>query len=473
MTGNDDEREYGYPNCGRLEADAVDLTTTPDRLSEIYEKSSVDPEFHRRVCAIIARHPSLPPELVSELFSDYPLSALRNPALPLLLLESPDLLHSVVESSLIEMVRHRRATRMLVTMLQGHPSAEVRAAADARALAGAMWDPSSEPSAAELDRAWTESKVPGLEGINVPDLIRALYSRVGDEAERLQVEAAMGWGKAAPDPNWLLNMTLLANWPQGARELLEAGVDPREPDLRGDYAWEYAFVPETVRLLLELGIPPQGALPQGEKSWLKVVVQRGEPETVRLLLERGADPNLWVPAEESALMVAARAGDVETARLLLDAGADIDAHYVRYVSEIVAPLTLAAADGHAPLLELLLERGAGIELAGATALYNAAGYWDQAAPRMVKRLLAAGVDPNGVICLGTPLHAAVRRNNLATASVLLAAGADPHRRCGTDPRNPRAISSPWEQAQADRRSAMLQLLEKGRESSRAGVEAGE
>jgi uncharacterized protein len=85
----------------------------------------------------------------------------------------------------------------------------------------------------------------------------------------------------------------------------------------------------------------------------------GHPAAAGLLIERGAD--LEVPARNEEIAGAARplhsataAGRREVCVVLLDAGADVNARqHAGYT-----PLLEAAQLGDAPLVELLLERGA-------------------------------------------------------------------------------------------------------------------
>lgn len=85
-------------------------------------------------------------------------------------------------------------------------------------------------------------------------------------------------------------------------------------------------------------------------------------DTAKFLLENGMDPNHMNWREFTLLHDMAFIGDGKKAQLLLDHGADIDAIDDEYRS---TPLGYAARWGNAEVLDLLLERGADREKAGA------------------------------------------------------------------------------------------------------------
>lgn len=94
---------------------------------------------------------------------------------------------------------------------------------------------------------------------------------------------------------------------------------------------------------------------------IAIAARDGDRAAVRRLLQRGTDPGARQADGTTALHWAVRADDLELARLLLAAGAHADV-VNRYG---VTPLSLAASNGHAPMLRLLLERGATVKSADA------------------------------------------------------------------------------------------------------------
>ena len=86
-----------------------------------------------------------------------------------------------------------------------------------------------------------------------------------------------------------------------------------------------------------------------------------------------------------------------------------------------APLTQAAAQGHLQVLEFLLANR--VPLAGGGALCAAAREGQQAA---VKKLLAAGADPNDTFDSWPPLASAILRRHQRVIETLLTSGANPN-----------------------------------------------
>ena len=112
-----------------------------------------------------------------------------------------------------------------------------------------------------------------------------------------------------------------------------------------------------------------------------VVVNRANPTDIYTAVV-GTVPR----GGSTPLLFAARQGDVESARLLLAAGANVN----DLLPDGTSALTLAAHSNHAPLVQLLLDRGANPNIIGS-------GY--------------------------TALHAAVLRGNLDSVRALVARGA--------------------------------------------------
>jgi ankyrin repeat protein len=126
---------------------------------------------------------------------------------------------------------------------------------------------------------------------------------------------------------------------------------------------------------------------------LILAVRGNQVAEVQRLLAQGANPNAdRVQGFEGrpALFHAATFGYLEIARMLIDKGANVNFGADRGE---VTPLMSAALNGSAPVVALLLERGAavGATAAGATALTEATQRGD---PEVIGVLLAAGADPN-------------------------------------------------------------------------------
>ena len=139
--------------------------------------------------------------------------------------------------------------------------------------------------------------------------------------------------------------------------------------------------------------------------------------------ESQSDPGL-----NKQLMAAARSGDVAQARRLVARGADVN---VKDESQESPYLIASSEVGDDPrLLELMLDNGARVndkDSYNGTALIRAA---ERGYPRIVRRLLTAGIDRDHVNRLGwTALHEAVvlgdgGPSHIASVRALVAGGVD-------------------------------------------------
>ena len=156
---------------------------------------------------------------------------------------------------------------------------------------------------------------------------------------------------------------------------------------------------------------------------MPTAIKHNRPEVVEVLLSAGASADgegesYWPP-----LVRAAREGNLQIARILLAHKAKINT--VGEDDDNETPLNQAAASGNLELVELLLASGAKVNFAhkkdNYTALHAAA--WNKHAG-IVRRLLAAGADVNAETKWGfTPLHSALWAGDTITADILLKHGA--------------------------------------------------
>jgi ankyrin repeat protein len=180
-----------------------------------------------------------------------------------------------------------------------------------------------------------------------------------------------------------------------------------------------------VRLLLALAAALLAAC--AEKSLdeqLIVAVRRNQPAEVDRLLAAGANASAdQVKGFEGRppLFHAATYGYVDIAQTLIDKGADVNAGAR---TGAVTALTAAALNGSAPLVALLLSKGAQVNArdgSGSTALTEAVRKGD---PEVLRLLLQAGADPSVPMSDGSAPVCYARANNYKQAEqVLLAAGA--------------------------------------------------
>ncbi len=175
-----------------------------------------------------------------------------------------------------------------------------------------------------------------------------------------------------------------------------------------------------VRLVI-VALSVGGLAAAGDPSLLDAV-KRQDKSAVRTLLRQHADVNATEPDGATALHWAVHWEDVETTDLLIHAGAKVNV-----VNDLgVTPLTMAAASGNAVIIEKLLAAGADAKaalLGGETALMLAvrAGSLEGA-----KALVARGANVNAAeqTRAQTALMWAVANRHAEITAMLLQNGAD-------------------------------------------------
>jgi ankyrin repeat protein len=170
---------------------------------------------------------------------------------------------------------------------------------------------------------------------------------------------------------------------------------------------------------------------------LSLACTNGDAPVIDSLLKAGADPNEALPRGEKPLMFAARTGRVDAMKVLLDHGAEVNA---KETLRGTTALMWAASGAHPGAVQLLIERGADLaarsnpaprerETARLGKANARSGGVAPGTPRAIAAAAAAkaaeqaqdqGPDGGGL----TALVFAARHNDLASARVLLAAGAD-------------------------------------------------
>lgn len=208
----------------------------------------------------------------------------------------------------------------------------------------------------------------------------------------------------------------------------------------------------------------------GETALMMAAAQN-HAEAVRVLLEHGAAINLrssvisldmsmrrYDGGGFTALLFAAREGALDAARVLADAGADLDAAD----KDGFTTMIFAIMNGHYDVAAMLLEKGAdpnAVDASGRGALYAAVDQntfeWSSMRPAalpsgrltavdLVKKLLAAGADPNARLTKkvipakhfadgnpnlakgATPFLKAASTGDVELMRILLDAGANPY-----------------------------------------------
>ncbi len=221
----------------------------------------------------------------------------------------------------------------------------------------------------------------------------------------------------------------------------DAGVNARKPDGSTPLQWAvYDNDVAEVRRLIGAGADVSLANDYGATP-MSLAAEVANTEILKLLLDAGADADSPNADGMTALMAVARTGNVEAASLLIGHGATVDA---REGFGGQSALMWASARRHPPMIELLLSHGAAIDArstyrdyqrritaegrpksldsGGFTPLLYAAR---ENCAVCVDVLLAKGADidladPDGV----SPLHLAIMNANWDLAKKLVEAGAD-------------------------------------------------
>ena len=196
------------------------------------------------------------------------------------------------------------------------------------------------------------------------------------------------------------------------RELLKAGAaaGAAQPDGSSALLWaSHRDDLDSVQLLIEAGAAASAANDLGATP-LWAASENGSTALVRMLLAAGADPDRALLSGETPVMVAARAGSPAVVAQLAAAGADLD----RQGSRGQTALMWAAAQRHPDVVEALLAAGADLSIRS--------DVWTQvmAVPPHSKPEYNREIPHGG----NTALLFAVRADDLPSARILVAAGAD-------------------------------------------------
>jgi ankyrin repeat protein len=198
--------------------------------------------------------------------------------------------------------------------------------------------------------------------------------------------------------------------------LIRAGADVNAVNYLGvTPLWSASLngSPAMARKLLAAGARPDAALPSGE-TLVMTAARTGNADVVEQLLAAGADANGSAERGQTALMWAASQHHAGVVEVLLRHGADIHAR-----SDVWSQLwqSTQSIEVH-PDLQMWIQHG------GLTPLLFAARVGDLASAKL---LLAAGADVGDVTAYGTSATVvAVQSGNLELVELLLESGADPN-----------------------------------------------
>jgi ankyrin repeat protein len=225
------------------------------------------------------------------------------------------------------------------------------------------------------------------------------------------------------------------------RALLQQRADVNAPQIDGMTALHWATYQddvETAELLVRAGANVKAANRYGVTP-LSLACTNGNDTAVELLLKAGADPNAALPGGETPLMTAARVGALGSVKALLARGADVHATDDRRGQDA---LMWAAAEGHAKVVDMLVEVGADVRARLASGFTPLLFAVREGRTDVVRVLLKAGADVNETVPVdgarrrgyggrvpaagATPLLLAVANAHFELAAYLLDAGADPN-----------------------------------------------
>ena len=266
---------------------------------------------------------------------------------------------------------------------------------------------------------------------------------------------------AAPEAS-LADAAKDADW-TAVRALVEQGTDVNTPRGDGSTALHWASYwdnGEIADLLIQAGADVSAVTDLGVTP-LWVASENGSPDIVARLLRAGADPNAALRSGETPLMTAARTGDAEVVSLLLADGAEVNASTGEGPHGEQTALMWAVAQQHPAVVEALLGNGADVH--ARSTIYNetvkttrdTANDGTACVPR--EECYTIDVQQGGF----TPLLFAMRVGDLASAKLLLAAGAD------VNDRTPRGTSALVVAAHSGHGELAAFLLEEGADPNAA------
>ncbi|HWF10765.1 MAG TPA: ankyrin repeat domain-containing protein [Bryobacteraceae bacterium] len=207
----------------------------------------------------------------------------------------------------------------------------------------------------------------------------------------------------------------------GLRTLLQQKTDVNAPQVDGTTALHWTVRAndlESTNLLLRAGANASAANRAGATPLLQAAID-GNAAIIEALLKAGADPNApLTKSNDTALMMAARTGKIEAVKVLLDHGAKVNA---KESWGDTTALMWAVAQKHSGLAKMLIEHGADVN-ARTKFVPSASGRgFEGTTPVDAKPGQTAEEFSSGLL---TPLMFAAREDDMESARVLVAAGAD-------------------------------------------------
>jgi uncharacterized protein len=205
------------------------------------------------------------------------------------------------------------------------------------------------------------------------------------------------------------------------RALLEKKADVNAPQVDGSTALHWAVRAndlELTEMLLHAGAHASAANQSGATPML-LAAMNGNAAIMERLIQAGANPNApLTQTADTALMMAARTGKVDAVTVLLDHGTQVNA---KETWGGTTALMWAVSERHPEITKLLVEHGADVN-AKSNFVPSASGRgFEGTAPVAPKPDQTIEEFASGWM---TPLMFAAREDDLASARILIQAGAD-------------------------------------------------
>ena len=204
------------------------------------------------------------------------------------------------------------------------------------------------------------------------------------------------------------------------RELIQRKAEVNAPQADGTTGLHWAAEAddlETANLLIRAGAKVMAANQAGATPLMLACVN-GSAAMIETLAKAGADINASLTRSgDTALMIAARIGKVDAVKVLLDSGAKVN---TKETWGGTTALMWAAAERHPDVVKLLIERGADVH-AKSNFVPSASGRGFEGTAPSVANPGKPEEFASGSL---TPLMFAAREDDLESARLLVAAGAD-------------------------------------------------
>jgi hypothetical protein len=302
-----------------LRQEAADPAAPPARLREIHREQGCFrgrdvSRSQQRVLDALARNPNTPPEVLRELAGTFPDAFLRNPVLPLLLLEDPDFLAPVRPGTLKRLLMRVDVPSLLLAALTHHASGDIADAARRHvALAGEAGDDWQAEVRAVIQEQCVPVR-PELVELAELGLAPAVVVEILKQADERAAQPALDGPDTPALASEAPEAVLAADGSQ-PREILEVLASHPLRAVRAAVAGNPAAAPETLeRLAEEHWAEVLERLAANPHAPATVLVRLARWNDVRILERVARHPN--TPAETLAALAGHTCPEVRKAIVL-------------------------------------------------------------------------------------------------------------------------------------------------------------